>query len=1672
MSFTASGTQLASVSTAPDFLLTVWDWENEAIALHTKAFGQDVYSVKFSLDDERRLTTSGTGHIRFWKMASTFTGLKLQGNIGKFGKVDLSDIASFIELPDGKVVSGTETGAILLWEGNFIKCRFVRADPNSPRSNESASPRSRYPRSPRSNKIMCHFGEINYIDLDRDERCIITAGEDGYIRWWDFDVIGIEYYDKLRYQIYYYYCYYYYLYFMYSYVDEAEVDTDITMDYEILPKAEYYLGPDRGIKTVVDSGKIGGDLRYFIILDKTSAINILKFSVKGNKELVDMIIEGNVPEIENLGGFHSGSISCMDCCPIRSNLATCGADGSVKLFDYQNRKLLSQRKFNSPATFVRWVPSYIDPSSSYIIAGYNDGVIRTFSSKTSSLSLTNTIKPHNSPVTCLAFSEISKTLATAGKDGAIWFFDYSFFNDNHQVDILRFITPFPSSDEMKKNIIYCESLSWDSTGNYLLCSCSDYVLREVDVSELIRDRDVLPTHFDSYKITLPIKECPIKLQVLNQMASKQTHGSPIRDAKPEAFESTSEDATVDMPSPKEEIALSYSLVNLKVYNAKYLVSEEGKKKVIASCKSSDRNINCEYTLEDENSLVELKCGLNSSDGKDYSKAPLANFIDRNISGNYFLMGTEEGSVCLRSNNFIQTFVRFVPHQTSITSVAISFDDKYLFTTGKDGILVICAIKNAEIKVASKSLWLDLDAGVFGDTIIKPETKDSSKETSVLTIKSKLTPSALLSPSEPSIDETVDISPSAYSIEDKKLKTGHEELIANAEDKKNNTRRLIKNLQMDYEQLLKKNDLIPEVARLSPEELVVDPDLIKLLSEEGDHQIEEVRKLCAYENEKALKLKEKLYNKLLEGVLFERIPLSALSFPDPLGGKESSKIPTVYSLRTRSMDSVIEEVLNSVRIQEKKNAILAAKEKANNLLKSNSEASVLEVKNRLENEDVSLHEGSQVSNDKSLPRGTSSAARKELRLERKKKIAEHLSLKPKEDDDDARDIHAIKFAEDNLGDYKTKSSDDYRVKVGEEVNVEKKKRQLVLLEESLTVLRLKFNEKFLALRCIKKDLILNIQSDNQRLREIDRELQKHDRSANLWEPKLSFLEFPDDRDEVTELELMAFKRARENTPWIKALVLPNSTITGNKTSIAVDLISGEYNIIKRDNLPPETKSSEERKDISEYDQKKFYEVDDNLFVNFSIDSSKNLSSLESCLPSLNFAKNNIKNLIVNANKYSNLSNVINERSLKLEFEREMIIKNMETNVNNFYRAIETLRKLRHETTANIKLAELKLLVLFQEYELLQTFESKDLALQAKRYKCQKEKNEILSNLQDFTSKMDSKVGESKDWQVKLAAIQSEMETLVPSNHQYFDILSRIYKKKVKVNKSNENEDDEDEEEEEDEEEDDEDGVEVEDICPPGCDKSLYEKVIRLRESRAENEEQLNLVLKSIDELKRSIDRQKQKEKQIDKDAKQTEAEIQSFQTTKQSAMNQIEVFVPLNISQIFPFERSGSLSGPVSKRSEDEENEIQILLNAELRELVKNMSMKSHVLFQRESLNKLQARIGELEEEIESAKNNFKALHKQKVLIEKNIKIRNTEISDKKAKVLSVQMMKFGKEIDIDELEQKSDRSWEYEIEDGITSLEEKFRTQQLLLEKEQDALTDKLIEVILNTFPHMYKYTK
>ncbi|XP_063275925.1 cilia- and flagella-associated protein 44-like isoform X1 [Prinia subflava] len=162
--FNRTGTLLASVGSSPDYMLTIWDWKQEETLLRSKAFAQDVYKVMFSAANEEHLTTAGSGHIRFWKMALTLTGLKLQGALGRFGKTAVSDIIGFVELPDGKVISGAEWGNFLLWEGGLIKVELCRVG-----------------RQP------CHEGSISQLIFDEGK--LYSVGKDGFIRMWSFEVV-------------------------------------------------------------------------------------------------------------------------------------------------------------------------------------------------------------------------------------------------------------------------------------------------------------------------------------------------------------------------------------------------------------------------------------------------------------------------------------------------------------------------------------------------------------------------------------------------------------------------------------------------------------------------------------------------------------------------------------------------------------------------------------------------------------------------------------------------------------------------------------------------------------------------------------------------------------------------------------------------------------------------------------------------------------------------------------------------------------------------------------------------------------------------------------------------------------------------------------------------------------------------------------------------------------------------------------------------------------------------------------------------------------------------------------------------------------------------------------------------------------------------------------------
>ena len=120
-----------------------------------------MYRASFSPYTDDILFTSGFTHIKFWKMAQTFTGLKLQGEIAKFGALEMSNVSGYHELPDGKVLSGTEQGTMILWEGNLVKAHLV-LDMDA--------------------KTPLHNGMIEVILFENDH--FISAAHDGYIKWW------------------------------------------------------------------------------------------------------------------------------------------------------------------------------------------------------------------------------------------------------------------------------------------------------------------------------------------------------------------------------------------------------------------------------------------------------------------------------------------------------------------------------------------------------------------------------------------------------------------------------------------------------------------------------------------------------------------------------------------------------------------------------------------------------------------------------------------------------------------------------------------------------------------------------------------------------------------------------------------------------------------------------------------------------------------------------------------------------------------------------------------------------------------------------------------------------------------------------------------------------------------------------------------------------------------------------------------------------------------------------------------------------------------------------------------------------------------------------------------------------------------------------------------------
>lgn len=1519
--FNKEGDKLASVGAAPDFLLTVWNWRQEQIELHAKAFAQEVFRVQFSPVTEGRLITSGTGHIRFWKMADTFTGLKLQGDIGKFGNVDLTDISAFVELSNGKVVSGAESGFLHLWDGNFIQFEIANKEGNAP-----------------------HEGMVVYVDVNGQE--LVTAGADGFLRVWD--ATGIEY---------------------------AEVEEGDRFSLSLV--REVCVGEGVQIRSVVR-----GSDHWLVHDEKVGAVyKVDQFSY----------------EVSHISSFHSGAVTGSVSIPDSSTVVSCGQDGSVRSWESSEGTCTYTRIFSSAATGIALLEN-----PAFVFVTFADGTVRILERCSDGFRLHGVLKPHTKAVQSIGMSADKKLIATTSAED-VFFFGVKGTTVQPSLTPLGIISApaVPSEINFSKD----GAAAWITTSEGIF---------HVPLQGLLPEEDF---ERETYKLNVSMKQVSVYVMQEKQVEEKtegeeteETESGDIDNA--EAAKDALNGATPTIQEESEDGdgdgSASLERVEPKLACILQKNDESGFYVTFKDQHLSDKVFETRTIVGTEDEL-EATVAFTLSD----SFTGYATFLKYDFSNDHILIGSSAGSVQVRPLAWNGSFLQVDAHDCvsgRVSGVSMSSSQAVLCTTAHDGNVIFHSINLALGKDFSgpNVSARDVDE-VAGQTQSFIEVADPS-----------LSPALNVSADEPTdiIDSKV------YSIEEARQKQEYDDQVAAAQQKKMQVRSQIEQLRQEFSALLKKNSEAEPSKRLPREAFELDPKLRQQLEAEAEKQVEAVRKEMAYDTEKTELQLKKLRARFLDNVLVERINMKAFRTPFHVTSFRVVELPKWLQKAIQevhhSIDSETKQALQNERKSDSKARMSAVAEGALTVadeqgggrnaasLHHTAEGGHMSVMVSVKGQDGRSGSGELVSRDKRP--STESEIRRRQREERMERRRQLEATKPDDNVKDLSQAPEIQHAVNNMGDYKLKSDPKYVVPETKRVNVEKKRRQMVLLQESVHFIKMGFNERFLALRDLKKRICSNVAADNDRIREINAEIGESD---ELFEPQVDDSEWPEKRFEYTDADLETFKVEREK----RAQAAKRGKGMFGAGGSEEEHSNQEAGVKKAQSGSSQSTSQGEKKEGAQ--------------------TATSSSSSSSNPGGANVATNG-----VSAEELEELSPLEKaerrRRTKKLQHEKKSLTTKINQAITSFDEAVYEMRREKYRLDADLKATDLKLLVLYQELELLKQFEPAEKALFEKFAKCQQQKSAYVAAMSECETDLAQRLEEIKSWQEKDKALVAEFNTAVGGQKSdFFTQLLKIFKKKVRRSRNKPDSMDADEDSDNDDYSDsnysdgeDSQDEEDEDVCPIGCESSVYERVLELREKRLEQEEVLTEFNASVAELNKRYQQLQVKEKSIDKELSATEKQIQDLQSDKQKELNQINVAFPLKLSQIQYLEE-GALPA----------------------------SIENGLIFTSTGMQRLRDRIEELQEEKVTLKHEFKELKKQHKSLQKSLRAKQTDIDAEKKKCEDVQILKFGQVIDLNVLEKVGADTEAEELSVKLTELEALSLRKVQMWERKIRAMKEQLADV-------------
>lgn len=125
-------------------------------------------------------------------------------------------------------------------------------------------------------------------------------------------------------------------------------------------------------------------------------------------------------------------------------------------------------------------------------------------------------------------------------------------------------------------------------------------------------------------------------------------------------------------------------------------------------------------------------------------------------------------------------------------------------------------------------------------------------------------------------------------------------------------------------------------------------------------------------------------------------------------------------------------------------------------------------------------------------------------------------------------------------------------------------------------------------------------------------------------------------------------------------------------------------------------------------------------------------------------------------------------------------------------------------------------------------------------------------------------------------------------------------------------------------------------------------------------------------------------------------------------------------------------------------------------LVSRILSTSHAVMRNTDLSRVQTRIGELKKEGDDAKQSFRSLNREKGTLEKEVETKKMNMKDWEEKCVDLQMLKFGRVVDLEYIDSMSDKTLEVEAEAKANTIEQEQKRivaiKQVELRRAEDEL--------------------